>query len=58
MGTLDASAGLLMTFGGAHTSGPMQLLLSQAAIPMTMLFSWIVSLEALAFIFKRILQVK
>jgi len=57
MGTLDASAGLLMTFGGAHTSGPMQLLLSQAAIPMTMLFSWIVSLEALAFIFKRVLQV-
>lgn len=57
MGLLDAGAGLLMTFGGAHVSGPLQLLLSQGAIPFTMFFSVIVSLDQLAFIFRRILQV-
>jgi len=58
MGLLDASAGLLMTFGGTHTSGPMQLLLTQAAIPFTMFFTVIVSMESLDFLFRRVLQVK
>jgi hypothetical protein len=37
MGLLDAGAGLLMTFGGTHTSGPMQLLLSQVCVISTTL---------------------
>eukprot|EP01095_Lingulamoeba_sp_RSL-Kostka_P004570 TRINITY_DN157_c0_g1_i1.p1 TRINITY_DN157_c0_g1~~TRINITY_DN157_c0_g1_i1.p1 ORF type:complete len:503 (+),score=149.18 TRINITY_DN157_c0_g1_i1:53-1561(+) len=57
MGCLDALAGLLMTFGGAQTSGPMQLLLSQLAIPFTMIFSIIVGLKALDCLFKQVLKV-
>eukprot|EP01096_Ripella_sp_DP13-Kostka_P013751 TRINITY_DN601_c0_g1_i1.p1 TRINITY_DN601_c0_g1~~TRINITY_DN601_c0_g1_i1.p1 ORF type:complete len:525 (-),score=217.52 TRINITY_DN601_c0_g1_i1:76-1527(-) len=58
MGMLDSLAGLLMTFGGAHTNGSMQLLLSQAAIPFTMAFSIVVSLDSLQFIFKRAMIVR
>lgn len=45
MGSLDATAGVLMIFGGNKTSGPMQQLLIQFAIPATMFFSILVSLR-------------
>lgn len=36
MGVIDSGAGLLMVFGGNHTPGPLQSLLYQASIPLTM----------------------
>jgi predicted permease len=46
-----------MVFGGNKTSGALQQLLIQGVIPMTMFFSWLVSLNILAFIFRKILDV-
>eukprot|EP00762_Andalucia_godoyi_P004066 ANDGO_06385.mRNA.1 Crt homolog 1 len=40
MGALDAVAGVLVVFGSAHIPGPMTVLLSQGAIPVTMIFSF------------------
>lgn len=39
MGLCDGLSGTLMVLGGVHTSGTMQVLLSQAVIPLTMVFS-------------------
>jgi len=39
MGVCDGVCGTLMVLGGVHTSGTMQVLLSQAVIPLTMAFS-------------------
>lgn len=40
MGTLDALGGFLAAMGAVHTSGPLQQLLNQTLIPITMFFSW------------------
>eukprot|EP01104_Vermistella_antarctica_P015975 TRINITY_DN5354_c0_g1_i1.p1 TRINITY_DN5354_c0_g1~~TRINITY_DN5354_c0_g1_i1.p1 ORF type:complete len:520 (+),score=90.27 TRINITY_DN5354_c0_g1_i1:296-1855(+) len=58
MGGLDSTAGLLMLFGGALTSGPIQLLLAQGAIPGTMLCSYLVSSSLFACIFGGMLKVQ
>mmetsp|Transcript_25958 Transcript_25958/g.72455 ORF Transcript_25958/g.72455 Transcript_25958/m.72455 type:complete len:548 (+) Transcript_25958:139-1782(+) len=39
MGLLDGCAGILQTLGGVKTSGTLQVLLQQAAVPITMLAS-------------------
>eukprot|EP00933_Yihiella_yeosuensis_P027625 TRINITY_DN2152_c2_g1_i1.p1 TRINITY_DN2152_c2_g1~~TRINITY_DN2152_c2_g1_i1.p1 ORF type:complete len:519 (+),score=71.45 TRINITY_DN2152_c2_g1_i1:138-1694(+) len=39
MGAFDGISGTLMVLGGVHTSGVLQVLLSQAAIPFTMVLS-------------------
>eukprot|EP00429_Kryptoperidinium_foliaceum_P062615 CAMPEP_0176075630 /NCGR_PEP_ID=MMETSP0120_2-20121206/37802_1 /TAXON_ID=160619 /ORGANISM="Kryptoperidinium foliaceum, Strain CCMP 1326" /LENGTH=480 /DNA_ID=CAMNT_0017409337 /DNA_START=58 /DNA_END=1497 /DNA_ORIENTATION=+ len=39
MGVFDGLSGTMMVLGGVHTSGTMQVLLSQAVIPMTIVFS-------------------
>jgi len=39
MGLFDGISGTLMVLGGVHTSGTMQVLLSQAVIPLTIAFS-------------------
>eukprot|EP00029_Vermamoeba_vermiformis_P012180 TRINITY_DN699_c0_g1_i1.p1 TRINITY_DN699_c0_g1~~TRINITY_DN699_c0_g1_i1.p1 ORF type:complete len:395 (+),score=118.67 TRINITY_DN699_c0_g1_i1:38-1222(+) len=57
MGGFDAIAGLFMVFGGASTSGPIQMLFMQANIPFTMLFSWIVSLSCCVYILKKTIYV-
>mgnify|MGYP001076971382 CR=1 FL=1 len=51
MGALDSLAGILMVCGGAKTSGPLQQLLIQGAIPFTMLFSVAVGLGIVVKIF-------
>ena len=57
MGLLDASAGILMIFGGSQVSGTMQQLLLQGIIPFTMFFSLLVSTKILAVIFGKVLSV-
>eukprot|EP00929_Paragymnodinium_shiwhaense_P036516 TRINITY_DN19563_c0_g1_i2.p1 TRINITY_DN19563_c0_g1~~TRINITY_DN19563_c0_g1_i2.p1 ORF type:complete len:520 (-),score=89.07 TRINITY_DN19563_c0_g1_i2:506-2065(-) len=39
MGVFDGITGILTVLGGVHTSGTMQVLLSQVIIPMTLIFS-------------------
>lgn len=39
MGMFDGLAGVFMILGGSHTSGTMQVLLSQGVIPCTVIFS-------------------
>jgi hypothetical protein len=58
MGALDATAGVLMIFGGNQTSGAMQQLLIQGAIPFTMFFSWLVSNPLVARILREKLNVR
>lgn len=58
MGALDAGSGVLMIFGGNQTSGAMQQLLIQGAIPFTMFFSWLVSTPFIAHILKEQLHVR
>eukprot|EP01120_Amphizonella_sp_Union-15-10_P014588 TRINITY_DN7118_c0_g1_i2.p1 TRINITY_DN7118_c0_g1~~TRINITY_DN7118_c0_g1_i2.p1 ORF type:complete len:283 (+),score=25.38 TRINITY_DN7118_c0_g1_i2:2-850(+) len=41
MGILDSLAGILMVFGGKETSGPLQALLFQGVIPVTMLVTFL-----------------
>jgi len=43
MGIFDGLAGTLMVLGGVQTSGTMQVLLSQSVIPITMLFSLVLT---------------
>lgn len=42
MGTFDALSGIFMLFGGIHTSGSTQALLTNAVIPMTMILSYVI----------------
>lgn len=58
MGALDATAGVLMIFGGNQTSGAMQQLLIQGVIPFTMFFSWLVSNPLVARILREKLNVR
>lgn len=50
MGFLDGSSGLMMVFGGNNVAGPVQLLLIQAAIPMTMLVTLLIASGVFEFI--------
>lgn len=43
MGLFDGLSGILMVLGGVHTSGTFQVLFSQGTIPITMVFSSMVS---------------
>ncbi|XP_049851611.1 crt homolog 1-like [Schistocerca gregaria] len=48
MGLLDALSGILMVCGGAGTPGPLQLMLIQGAIPLTMLFSFFMTIPVIS----------